>query len=180
MDVLVLESVCRLAVGVLFAISAIGKLRSRHAFGAFESEVRGMKVLPARWVRPAALAVCLLEAAVVASMAASATAPAGMAVAGVLLTTFSVAITSARRNGTDARCHCFGFRSGRFGRRHVLRNLALTAMCAAGVVAALTTPDGRLGVAGQASATAVAGVIVVATVFLDDVAFLLSPGPGRR
>ncbi|MEV5560958.1 MauE/DoxX family redox-associated membrane protein, partial [Nonomuraea wenchangensis] len=91
---------CAWLVSVVFAASAVSKVRGRAAYGEFAEAVRTL--VPALRGRRA-LATATTQAVVVAEAAAAvlaavpATARAGSALAVVLLTAFSIAIASALR-----------------------------------------------------------------------------------
>jgi hypothetical protein len=187
----VLLGACGL-VGVVFLVSATSKLRSRLAFTEFVASLRQYGLLPRAWLRPVGLAVALAEAAIPALLAAPmAVAPsseaarlatgAGFVLAGALLVGFTLAILLALRRGASASCRCFGASETPLGLRHVVRNVLLLAIAAAGVAAAVAASAGSAHPGGAVIAVLtglVAGVFVTAFDDLVDL-FATSPGPRR-
>ncbi|GAA2588845.1 methylamine utilization protein MauE [Dactylosporangium fulvum] len=157
----------RCLIGAVFAIAVVSKLR---APGAFVTSVRQMEVLPTGWAPPVAVAVVVGEAAVVLAMV-RAPLP-GFAGAMLLLGGFTAAVAVAMRRGKPATCRCFGTAGAPFGRRHVMRNLALIACAGAGgalAAAGVTDVTGRM----LALAMPAALLSAVAVTRLDDLMFLL-------
>lgn len=127
---------CCWLVAVVFAISAVGKVRAAPVRLAFRRSLADMAVLPARAVGTVAAAVPVLEAAVVVLIVLPSTAVLGCLLALALLVTFTTGIVIVLRRGMRAGCLCFGTTERPYGRRHLVRNGLLTAAALAG---ALTT-----------------------------------------
>jgi hypothetical protein len=171
---------------VVFAVSAVSKLRSRRAFGELVSSLRQFG-LPSAWRRPVGVMVAAGEAAIplllgaaalagpASAMAARSMAGAGFALATVLLAAFTVAIARALRRGVRPPCRCFGASSTPLGRSHLVRNSLLLAVTATGLAGALAGPIAPSDSAGAAVAVLpgiVAGALVTA---FDDIVALFGP-----
>lgn len=187
MDHVVLAARC--LVGVVFAFSALSKLRSRRALSDFTASLGRFGVAPGAR-RPLARAVALAEAAVPVLLAlalageaaaagvARALAGAGFGLAALLLAGFTAAIARALRRGVRAPCRCFGASTSPLGTQHLVRNGLLLAAAATGLVGVLVGPAGPAGL-GAAAVAALAGVTAgsLVTAF-DDLLDLFGPGPG--
>ncbi len=169
-----LAVVARCLIGVVFVLSAAGKLRSRTAFAEFARSGRALTgaLLGGRPIgRVAGLwvgaAVVTAEIAVVALLAVTATSRAGFALAIVLLLGFTAGLLAEMRRGTRTPCRCFGSSSTPIDRRHIVRNAALIALSAAGVAA------GPIPLLHPAAAAAGA-VLALVVARLDDLAELFA------
>ncbi|MFG1701366.1 MauE/DoxX family redox-associated membrane protein [Nonomuraea sp. NPDC049309] len=163
----------RCTLGIVFLVAVVGKVRGRAAFEAFRRSVPALVPLPRGRV-PAVLpaAVVAVESATVVLLATRSTAPAGLVLAGAALLAFSLGIGHALRSGTRATCNCFGASAAPIGRRHLVRNLALTAVAVAGV--ATSYGDARPHAAGAVLAIAAGGLLALLAVFTDDLADLFA------
>jgi Methylamine utilisation protein MauE len=172
MAYLVLAS--RMAVGVTFLASAVGKLRSRSAFGTFAS---WLSVLPVSLVRPraglVAATIAAAEVLVVILVALPWTVRAGLALATVVLAVFAVGTWLAVARGTDAPCQCFGMSAYPLGRRHVVRDALLGAVAVAGAAA---VGSGGARPAGAMLSVGAGLIAAASVVFFDDLAMLFSNG----
>lgn len=182
MSHLLLFTRCLLAL--VFAASAVSKLRGRHAFGEFAESLRDMRLLPSWAVRPIATVVALAEAAVpplLIPLPFSVLTTAGFVLAGLLLSGFTVAVATVLRRKVSATCRCFGGSTAApFGRHHVVRNLLLTACAAAGAYASAT--EAPTTVSAAALAVPFAAVAALIVIRLDDLVALFTPlsTPPRR
>lgn len=164
---------CRVLVGLVFAVSAFSKLRTRSAYREFASWLASLPVpLAGTSALPPILAGA--EAGIVVLVAAPATAPAGLALAAVTLAVLTAGTAVAVRGGARATCRCFGPSQAPLAARHVLRNgfLLVTALAGAlggGTVAAHPAKIVLSLMAAMAAATFV--------VFLDDLAALTGRDP---
>ncbi|MER6514835.1 MauE/DoxX family redox-associated membrane protein [Nonomuraea sp. NPDC001636] len=178
-------------IGVVFAMSALSKIRGRtaraefvRATGALLTALLGHRTGPrtARW---AAAVVVVAESAVPVLIAAQVLHPlasvVGSAAAAVLLGLFSVAIVRALRRGVRTSCRCFGTSQAPLGRRHLARNLGLLAVA---LTCGAALPQARSQAWSQAwsqpAGAAVAGgaalVLAVLVSRLDDlVELFVSP-----
>lgn len=125
----------RIALGVLFAASLAGKLRSP---ARFRDSLLGFGLLPARWASATAALLLGAEAGIAGLIAAGGSfAAAGLAAAIGLLALFCGALASALRRGLDVSCGCFGASERRISRADLVRNGGFIACAAAGLWAAL-------------------------------------------
>lgn len=166
----------RCLLALVFLASAASKVRGRPAFRAFVDSLRAMNLLPARVVVPVAGAVVVAEAALplllLAPLPGATTV--GFALAAALLAAFTLAIAAVLRRGTPVSCRCFGEAAAApFGRHHLARNVALTAVAGTGAYASLGDPGLTVATAVLSVPLAVVGALVV--VRLDDVVALFSP-----
>jgi hypothetical protein len=170
--VLYLALACRCAIGVVFAVSVSGKLRSRSAFGAFVSWLAALPVPLVRG-RPRATAVVLAaaEALIVVLVALPWTVRPGLVLAAVVLGVFTAGTWLAVARGADAPCQCFGVSASPLGRRHVVRDALL---CAAAVAGAAAVGSGGVRPAAVAMSLGAGLVVAGFIVFLDDLAVLFA------
>ncbi len=161
---------CRALTALVFAVSALAKLRSRPAFRSLESWVATLP-LPLARSRPRLCAGVMAgtEAAIAVLVAFPASARAGLLLAAAVLAVFAAGVHIVLRRGTSAPCRCFGTAAAPLGRRHVARNLLLCAAAATG--AAVAAPAGRP--AGIAISLGAGTVVALVVVFLDDLAAVL-------
>lgn len=169
MDYLALA--CRVLVGVTFLAAVLGKVRDLDAFRSFTVSLRALGWLPARLRRWVATITVGTELSIVALVAWSPTAPAGLAVAAAAVGAFTAAMVDASRQGRPVRCRCLG--GGEvWGRAHVVRNVLLGGAALLGLLAQATAARPQ-----PAGAIVAAGVAVVAALLLihsHDLAYLLS------
>ncbi|MFG1612176.1 MauE/DoxX family redox-associated membrane protein [Nonomuraea wenchangensis] len=178
MDYLALTARC--ALGLVFLVAVIGKVRGRAAYEAFRRSVPELVPLPrgaASAVLPAL--VVAAECAVVVLLAVKSTAAAGLALAAAVLLAFTAGIGRALRAGVRASCRCFGMTPSPLGRLHLVRNLALAALAVAGASAVLAGAPGQPHPAGVALAVAGGALLALPAVFADDLAALFAPAPRR-
>ncbi|MEU9839996.1 MauE/DoxX family redox-associated membrane protein [Actinomadura sp. NPDC048032] len=161
---------CACLVGLVFAVSAVSKLRDLDGFA------RSVPALVPAWpgrARPLAIATTALEALVPPLLVAQVTAPFGFGLAAVLLAAFTAAVAAALRRGRRTPCRCFGPSSAPLGPRHLARNGVLLT-CA--VLGALS--PGGLPPAGGVAVAAAAGLAgAVLIVSLDDIVELFARNP---
>lgn len=164
---------CRALVGLVFAVSAFGKIRSVTAYREFASWLAGLPVpLAGNRALPPALAGA--ETAIVVLVGAPATAVAGLALAALTLAVLTAGTAIAVRRGARAGCRCFGPSRAPLAGRHVLRNALLLVVAVAG--AAWAGPvAARLAEIAVSLMAAMAVATVV--VFLDDLAALAGRDP---
>jgi len=162
-------------IGAVFLVSSVGKVAGR-SFNAFVSSVRDMRLLPAPLVTPVATLVVAAEFAVCALLVLPfrTAAVTAFLVAAVLLVAFAIAITLSVRRGTSTACRCFGVSTVPLGPWHVVRNIALTAVAAVGVVttAAAAGQVEPAGVTVAVLAGLVSGLVIT---MLDDIVGLFQP-----
>jgi hypothetical protein len=172
---------CYCLVGLVFAVSAVSKLRGRKEFGEF---IRATRVLAVATIpgyqgsragaRRIGVAIIGGEAAVPVLLVVPGAAGIGLGIAIVLLAVFAVGIAAAMRRGLRTSCGCFGSSSAPLGPRHLVRNAFLVAAAAIGLA---LRPDGitQADPAGLAVAGVAALVLVALVVRLDDLIDLFTP-----
>jgi Methylamine utilisation protein MauE len=122
---------CRWAIGLAFALSAIGKATSMTSF---RSTIGELKLLPPRLAGPAAIASVAAEALTAVVVAVGGVlATAGFALALALLSVFSVVLVVALRRKTEVSCNCFGPGERPISRYDLARNALLGLSCAGGM-----------------------------------------------
>ncbi|SDL92990.1 Methylamine utilisation protein MauE [Nonomuraea maritima] len=167
---------CQLLVALVFAVSVASKLRgdrrefvesTRKLLGALLPSGRA-STAAARIVAPVVVAA---EAAVVVLLIPAPSV--ALALAGLLLAAFGVAIALALRRGVAAPCRCFGG-SARLSGWHLVRNALLLGAVAAG----LTLDPGPFGAAEAAGLAVTAGAALAAAVVvirLEELGELFGP-----
>lgn len=134
---------CRCVLLLVFAVSAVSKVRGPGSFAAFRAATAALLPRAAvRASRPVAIAVVTAEVAVVVALAVPSTVYFGSMLAAGLLAGFTVAVAAALRRGTTASCRCFGASATRLGARHLVRNGALLAL-AGGALLTTARPGGE-------------------------------------
>lgn len=167
-------------LGSVFCASAWSKVRSPAARRRFAASLRDLGLLPGRFAGPAAVAVPAAEVAVAAgcllSLTGARVALPTLLAAAALLAVLTAGVAVEVRNGTGARCACFGTAARPLGPRHLVRNGLLLALAAAGIVAAAAGPAGAEGLPAL-GAGVLAGVLVAR---LDDLLDLFTPAASPR
>jgi hypothetical protein len=166
---------CCWLVAVVFAMSAIGKLRTAAMRAAFRRSVVDMAVLPVGAVGPVAAGVPIIEAATVVLLVVPPTAAAGCVLVLGLLATFTTGIVTVLRRGTRAGCLCFGTTERPYGPRHLIRNSLLAAAALTGAVLSGHSTDPPTAMIAIAAGTVAALVLVTFDELLD-----LFSTPARR
>jgi hypothetical protein len=168
---------CRCMVGLVFAASVLGKLRSRESYARFVSASGRLRP---RWVLfrlPAGVVaggVIAAEATALVLLVPPGTAWMGFALAGLLAMAFAAAVLAALRRGDRAPCHCFGASARPVGRVHLVRNVVLAAAAGLGMAAGAVAA-GPLEPAGGITAVVAGAVVAAVVVTADDVAGLFRP-----
>jgi hypothetical protein len=160
---------CRCLVGIVFAVSALSKLRSGSAYRAFASWLTDLRLPLAGPAVAAAMAAT--EVTVVALIALPWTAAVGLALAAAAAAVFAIGTLLVVRRGTSVPCRCFGASAAPLRLRHVVRNAGLclaAAAGAAGVGSAGARPP------GIALSLGVAAVLAAFVLFADDLAELFT------
>jgi Methylamine utilisation protein MauE len=115
----------RFAVGSLFALAGLAKLRDR---AGFRQAVDGYQLLPDSLVGPFAAVLPVIELVIGAAIIAGVAMPQAASAVTVLLVGFAVAVTVNLLRGRDIDCGCSGAAGGvRISWRLVARNAALHA-----------------------------------------------------
>ncbi|WP_433565255.1 TlpA family protein disulfide reductase [Nocardia sp. CA-151230] len=149
--------VTRLALAVVFGLSAWGKLAdragTRQAVGEFE--------VPVRWVPAVAWGLPVAEAVLAVGVVLSWTAVAAAVGALLLLAVFTVVMVGLLRRGKRPSCSCFGAASTTpIGARSVVRNGVLMVLAASVVWGALAHPSVPAGLAADAATGLALGALL--------------------
>jgi hypothetical protein len=171
---------CRGVIGLVFAVSAVSKLRSRPAFREFTEWLASLPLpLIQRRPRLLATAMAVAEVVIVVLDGLPWTARAALVTAAATLAAFTAGTWLAVGRGADQPCQCFGASAAPLGRRHVVRDAVL---CVVAVAGALTAGSGAAHAAGIVVSLFAGLIVALLVVFLDDLAALFSgsgdPGPG--
>ena len=122
---------CRLVIGLAFALSFVGKVRDASQF---TETIRKFDLLPPGWAGPAAALFLGGEATVVALLILGGRLlPLAFALAGLLLTVFSLALLSSLWRGIETACNCFGASQKPLTYYDVGRNAGFILLAAAGL-----------------------------------------------
>ncbi|MBV9448158.1 MAG: hypothetical protein JO345_19925 [Streptosporangiaceae bacterium] len=164
---------CRCLIGVIFAVSAFTKLRSRGAFHAFASwidELPILPVLPGRHRTALTVSMATTEVIIVAAVALPWTPMAGLLLAAVTLAVFTAGTFALDRAQAGVACQCFGASASPLGQRDVVRNAVLCAVAAAGTALAAqrSAGSGSAHPAGIVLSLWGGATVAMAVVFLDD------------
>lgn len=167
---------CRVAIGLVFAISSFGKARE---FATFQQAVAGFHLLSRQWSKLAALLFLGSEFAVVLFMVVGGPLLfSGFALAILLLLIFCVALASVLARKLQTACHCFGSSDKPVTLVDIWRNVGLL-LCAGGGCEALIWTRGaqeRLeGIAWLLIALG-AGVFVILWIQLGEIVQLFRQG----
>jgi hypothetical protein len=124
-------AVCRVMIGLTFAISAAGKLRD---ITAFRQTIADLELLPRGWNNTMAISLLAAELAVAVMVAVGGPVllP-GFLLAAGLLVVFSVALVLALRRGVQTACNCFGPAERSLSPYDLVRNLLLIGCSLIGV-----------------------------------------------
>jgi hypothetical protein len=170
------STACRCVLGLVFAVSAVSKVRSQAAWRSLGTWLAGMPFRPLR-LKGMPLTLVLAEAAVVALVAAAPLA--GLISGAVLALTLTVGLYLVVRSGSRQPCLCFGTSSEPAGSQHVLRNGVLLALAVVGSVCAGTTghPPGP----AESMLAAIAGLATaLLVIFFGDISALFTSGSEFR
>ncbi|MFF4199105.1 MauE/DoxX family redox-associated membrane protein [Nonomuraea sp. NPDC001831] len=168
----------RVAIGVVFAAAAFGKLRDAQAWHAFADSL--LPVLGAVGIgrgarRPVAVALAAAEAAIAPALLFPPSVTAGFLMADVVLVALGGGLARALYAGVRAECRCFGTRAGSpLAARHLVRTMALLLVAVSGTVASWAAP----ALPDLVPALAVVGAGLVSAlllVVLDDLFALFAP-----
>lgn len=167
---------CQAALAAVFAVSTLGKVRSRAAWSAFVSSVRELRLVPPHAVVVVAAATAVLEGAVALLVVVPATAALALLLAGGLLTTFTAAILMTLHRRIRAVCRCFGGTAALpLGYRHVVRNGLLLVVVGLGGASLLPGPAAP-ELAGLVVAVAAGLLLATVLAFFDQMVELFA-GP---
>jgi uncharacterized membrane protein YphA (DoxX/SURF4 family) len=115
--------VIRLYLGLLFLLSAIGKIRNQHDF------VQGVveyQILPEKIARIGGLLLPWIEIVIALALIMGFALPLAGVASFLLIGSFTIAVTINLQRGHTIRCHCYGVAStSTIGRGTVARNIWL-------------------------------------------------------
>ncbi|MFG1948730.1 MauE/DoxX family redox-associated membrane protein [Nonomuraea sp. NPDC048826] len=157
---------CQVVLAVVFAVSAVTKIRSVAALRAFASS---LTAVPSGSRMTVAVGVAGAEAAVPFLMLVP---PLGLALSGLLLAGFTAVIVASMRAGVRTPCRCFGGSATPLGPVHVTRNALLLLVVVTGLIA-LVRPGGQAPLEGLAVAASAGLVGAVLLIVLDDIVDLV-------
>jgi methylamine utilization protein MauE len=171
---------CRGLIGLVFAVSAIAKIRGPRAYREFAS---WLAALPAPLAKARALPPVFVgaEAAIVVLVAVPDGAVAGLTLAAGCLAVMVTGTVVITNRGSGASCWCFGPSRSPLGARHLVRDSILFLIAVAGAVIGAQ--------AGGRDTTSPAGIVLslVAAltgatffVFLDDLIVIFDSDPAAR
>jgi hypothetical protein len=158
--------VCRLLIGIVFAASALSKLRSRSEYRAFAQWLGSLPLPGPLRGRPAAAAVAASETAIIVLLIPAVTAAVGLVLGAVTLTAFAAGTFVTVRRGAATPCRCFGTSDSPMGNWHVARDALLALVAAAGAFGAASYTHSASGIA---LSLAIAVTVAVPVVLFDDV-----------
>src|SRR6266581_511929 len=118
---------CRCALGLVFAASALSKLRNAEAFRSFTEWLGTVPGVPSRAQGPIAAAMAAAEVGVLVLVV--------IPYSGVIAV-FATGAFAVARAGDAEPCQCFGPSNTPLGMRHVARNVVLCAVAALGAATA--------------------------------------------
>lgn len=171
MDSAAVLTFCRWAIGLTFAVSALGKART---LGAFRAAVADFGVLPRRAEGPVALATVAAEGLVVLLVALGrGWAAAGFVLALLLLAVFSAVLAAALRRKAGVACTCFGASERQISWYDVARNGCLALCCAAGLASWSAATGGRPELALIVALALMAATFLALVSNLQDIVELL-------
>lgn len=164
------------ALAMVFVAAAVGKLRDRSSRTEITALAKGAGV-PARLTRRAGAVLVTAELGAAILLVLPPVSVWGAAAAAMLMAVLTYGAWRASRQPDPLACRCFGGTAVTIGRRHVVRNAALSVA---------TATSGLIGVLGDATAVTTpqrAGTVVAAlllatvVVNLDTFLFLGGLGP---
>ncbi len=164
----------RIVLGVVFAVAAAGKLRSRQRFTEFTASLAPLRRPGTDW-RPVAAAVAAGEAATAILLALPGTTAAGLAAATALLVALSAGIVASLARGRELRCRCFGTTGATLRATHVVRNGALAVLSAGALLSHLTVPPAGIPFDLAAPAVLLGAFLALVVLRWDDLTDLLTP-----
>jgi uncharacterized membrane protein YphA (DoxX/SURF4 family) len=139
MALLYLLVFCRVAIGLVFLISTLGKARD---LAGFQQTIRTFNLLPRRLSGPAALLFVCSEAIVVILIALGGVLllPGFLLALGLLLL-FCVALASVLARNIQTSCHCFGASKTPVSSLELWRNVGFILCALGGCLALLWAKD---------------------------------------
>lgn len=170
---------CKILIGLLFAASAAGKVKSPQAF---VHAVGGFRLVPRSWTAPAAFLIVTAELGIsgLVLLGGPLLIP-GLALAGAFLLVFTAALASVLTRRLQTPCHCLGASGRQVAIHHLWRNLGFMAVAGIGLWASVAKPEAPPNLVDWALAALAAAALLLVSVYLDDLLEVLkaSPEPPR-
>ena len=117
----------RWALGIVFIVSALGKIADP---GAFAGEIAAYRLLPAHVVNLFAIAMPWVELLVGLSLVNAIAPKSGALLAGLMGLVFVVAVASAMARGLNIECGCISVVKSKVGWKHIGADVLLVALSA--------------------------------------------------
>ncbi|WP_370965636.1 MauE/DoxX family redox-associated membrane protein [Amycolatopsis sp. cg9] len=163
-----IQLACRWVPAVVFAVSALSKVRGPAAFTAFAASLRPFGFVGARRTVWLAGAIAFAEGTTAAALAVRPWL--GCLLAAALASVFAMGLTSRIRRGIRAECGCFGGSSQPIGYGHVVRSACLVLLALAGlpgVWGPVVPPEPAAGLLALAGGSLVAVLVIRLDDLLD-------------
>ncbi|MEV6826034.1 MauE/DoxX family redox-associated membrane protein [Amycolatopsis sp. NPDC051102] len=163
-----IQLMCRWVPAIVFAVSALSKVRGRAAFAGFVASLRPFGFVGARRTVWLAGAIAFAEGTVAAALAVLPWA--GCLLAAALAAVFAAGLTSRIRRGIRAECACFGASAQPIGYGHVVRSACLVLFALAGLPGwwgPVGSPDPAAGLLALACGSLVAVLVIRLDDLLD-------------
>lgn len=164
----------RIVVGVVFAVAAAGKLRSRQSFTEFAGSLAPLGRPGTDW-RPVAAAVATGEVGTAVLLAVPGTTGIGLAAATALLLALSAGIGSALARGRELRCRCFGTSGSTLRGTHLVRNGMLAVLSGGALSVYLAGPLPAVPLGLVAPAALLGAFLAIVVLLWDELADTLTP-----
>jgi hypothetical protein len=168
---------CRGLIGLVFAVSAIAKIRGPRAYREFAS---WLAALPVPLARARALPPVFVgaEAAIVVLVAVPYVAVAGLTLAAGCLAVMAAGTVVITNRGSGVSCWCFGPSRGPLGARHLVRDSMLLLIAVTGAVIGAHA-SGRNTTSPAGIVLSLVAALAGATffVFIDDLIAIFDSDP---
>jgi hypothetical protein len=162
---------CQGLLTAVLLVSATSKLRSGRALRAFAASLTSLRLVRGGHAGPVAAAITVLEVVAAALLAVPPTRAVGFAASATLLAVLTAGVAVVLGRGTAAPCRCFGASSTPLARRHLVRNVLLTAAALVGLAA----PAGQRPLLGSLVALLAGASTGLLVTVLDDLVALFTP-----
>ena len=130
---------CQLAIGILFAMSAFGKIKNPRAFSA---AIADFQILPSGWVKLASKLFLIGEITVIIFIVVGGSLlTVGFLLSIVLLVVFSVALIIVLIRKVKISCNCFGRKEQPISTYDVVRNISFAVCSGLGLILIQTNTD---------------------------------------
>lgn len=126
---------CRIAIGLVFLLSFVGKMTNVQQF---TQTIANFSVLPQRFSRAAALLFLMSEGVVIVLLAIGRKLlPFGFALAAIMLLVFCAALISVLTRNINTSCNCFGASEAPVSKIDVWRNIGFILVALVGLLTTL-------------------------------------------